>query len=64
LEISIGGESLKHKVVETGGFQEFRPFVVGNIKVETQGRKRLDLKALSKPGPAVGDVRQIRLIPR
>ena len=64
LEISIGGESLKHKVVETGGFQEFRPFVVGNIKLETQGRKRLDLKALSKPGPAVGDVRQIRLIPR
>ena len=64
LEIFIGGESLKHKVVETGGFQEFRPFVVGNIKLETQGRKRLDLKALSKPGPAVGDVRQIRLIPR
>ncbi len=64
LEISIGNESLKHKVVETGGFQVFRPFVVGNITLETSGRKRLDLKALSKPGPAVGDVRQIRLIPR
>jgi hypothetical protein len=64
LEISVGDEKLKHKVVETGGFQEFRPFVVGNIKLEGPGKKRLDMKAVTKPGPAVGDVRQIRLIPQ
>lgn len=64
LEISVDDQKVKHKVVETGGFQEFRPFVVGNIKLEGPGKKRLDLKALSKPGPAVGDVRQIRLLPQ
>ena len=64
LEISVGDQKVIHKVFETGGFQEFRPFVAGNIKLDGPGKKRLDLKALSKPGAAVGDVRQIRLLPQ
>jgi len=62
LAISVGTQMIKHKVIETGGFQAFKAFEIGVLDLTNPGRNRLDLRALSKPGPAVGDVPLIRLI--
>ncbi len=64
LAISVNGQILKHKVVETGGFQAFKAFEIGELEITKAGKNRLDLRALSKPGPAVGDVPLIRLLPK
>jgi len=63
LEIAVAGQSVKHKVVETGGFQAFKVYKPGTVEINKAGRHRLDLRALSKPGVAVGDVPLIRLVP-
>ena len=50
-------------VQETGGFQNFVPRTLGEILLDTAGRYELRVKAIKKPGVAVMDLRQVRLIP-
>lgn len=50
-------------VPETGGFQQFVEHQVGPVSVAESGRYRLQMRAKSKPGPAVMDVREVRLSP-
>jgi arylsulfatase A len=63
VEIIIGSEKVSFTVEETGGFQEFRAKTVGRVTLEKAGRHRLDVRAVMKPGPAVMDLRQSRLVP-
>lgn len=59
----IAGQTLAHTVVETGGFQQFQAIGIGRIKIAEPGRLTFSVKALSKPGPAVMDLRQVVLRP-
>lgn len=51
------------QVVETGGFQNFLPRVIGAVRLSGPGRHRCRVEALTKPGVAVMDLRQINLRP-
>jgi arylsulfatase A-like enzyme len=63
VEVSVGDERLEFTVEETGGFQEFRPRTIGRIRLAATGRQTLEVRAKSKPGNAVMDLREIRLRP-
>jgi hypothetical protein len=52
---------LTFKVEETGHFQRFIPRSIGTIKLEKAGKYTLTVKAQSKPGAAVMDLRRIVL---
>jgi arylsulfatase A len=54
---------LKFTVPETGGFQQFVEREIGPVSFAEPGRYRLQMRANSKPGPAVMDVREVRLSP-
>ncbi|MGE0606863.1 MAG: sulfatase-like hydrolase/transferase [Pirellulales bacterium] len=63
VEFRLAEQTLKLTVPETGGFQQFKPQSLGRVKLEKPGRFTLEVRATSKPGPAVMDLRQIKLIP-
>lgn len=63
VEFRVGDDVLKYEVVETGGFQNFVKRELGNVTIDKPGRHRLEVRARSKPGPAVMDLRQVKLIP-
>ena len=56
-------QALTYIVKETGGFQAFVPTLLGEITLDKPGRYELRIKPVKKPGPAVMDIRQARLIP-
>lgn len=60
---SAPGGSVTFTVKETGGFQAFEARDVGTLKVEKAGRYTLTVRAKTKPGVAVMDLRQIVLKP-
>jgi arylsulfatase A-like enzyme len=60
---SAAGASLTFTVKDTGGFQNFEAREVGTLKVEKAGRHTLTVKAKTRPGVAVMDLRQIVLKP-
>ena len=47
----------------TGGFQNFRTQDLGRVAIDRAGRHRLEVRAISKPGAAVMDLREVRLVP-
>jgi arylsulfatase A len=61
VEVSFGTARLRFIVTETGGFQKFLPRRLGILDVTTSGRQTLEFHALTKPGVAVMDVRQVTL---
>ena len=63
VELAAGDEKLTFIVKDTGGFQAFEAREVGILKVEKPGRHTLTVKAKTKPGVAVMDLRQIVLKP-
>lgn len=63
VELAIGGAKVTFTVKDTGGFQNFEAREVGRLTVEKAGRHTLTVKALTKPGVAVMDLRQIVLKP-
>jgi len=63
VEIAAGDQKLTFTVKDTGGFQNFEAREVGTLKVEKAGRHTLTVKAKTKPGVAVMDLRQIVLKP-
>jgi hypothetical protein len=62
VEIRCAGQSVKFTVEETGHFQNFKERVVGKVKFDKKGPQVLEVRALSKPGGAVMDLRQVILM--
>ncbi len=54
---------LRFNVLVTGGFQNFVKQAIGRITLTRAGRHHLEIRVISKPGPAVMDVRELRLEP-
>ena len=61
VEFAIKGQSLTMKVEETGHFQRFIPRTIGTMTFESAGKYALTVRAKSKPGPAVMDLRRVVL---
>jgi arylsulfatase A len=63
VEFIVDDQPLRFTVPVTGGFQAFVPQSIGRISITTRGRHHLAIRVISKPGPAVMDVREVRLEP-
>jgi arylsulfatase A-like enzyme len=63
VQVGVGDQQLEFTVEETGGFQQFVPRKIGQLKIDRAGRHTLEIRPKTKPGPAVMDVRQVRLLP-
>jgi hypothetical protein len=63
VEFTVGEQKLAMTVEETGGFQNFVRREIGALELAEPGRFTLAVKALKKPGVAVMDLREVRLIP-
>lgn len=61
VEVAVAGQTLTLKVEETGHFQRFVPRSIGTVKLEKAGRYMLTVKAKTKPGAAVMDLRRVVL---
>ncbi len=64
VEVAVGEQKLSFTVQETGGFQNFVPRTIGTVTLEKAGRYSLTVRPLKKPGLAVMDLRQVRLLPK
>ena len=60
VDFAIKDQTLTLKVEETGHFQRFVPRVLGSVQLEA-GRHTLTMRARTKPGGAVMDLRRIVL---
>ncbi|HEY1121666.1 MAG TPA: hypothetical protein VGE67_08705, partial [Haloferula sp.] len=63
VEISVGDQRNRFTVEDTGHFQNFKERTVGTVSFEKAGPQKLEVRALSKPGVAVMDLRQVVLVP-
>jgi alpha-L-fucosidase len=63
LALQGGTTVLEHTVAGTGGWQSYREFEIGTVRLSA-GRAELALRARSRPGEAVVNVRALRLLPR
>lgn len=63
VEFRAADQTLKYAVAETGGFQQFVPQELGRLRFDRPGRYRLEVRATAKPGPAVMDLREVKLAP-
>lgn len=63
IELHCGAQVLAHTVTGTGGWQSYREFDLGAVRL-APGRVDLALRARSRPGEAVVNVRSLRLLPR
>ncbi|CAN5423562.1 hypothetical protein BH11ARM2_BH11ARM2_33560 [soil metagenome] len=60
-EVEIGGQKLTGTVEATGGWSQFKRFNVGRITLDSGGTLKLTVRALSKPGLGVMNLRAVRL---
>jgi arylsulfatase A-like enzyme len=63
VEFRFPDATLALDVPVTGGFQNFRVQKLGRVALDEPGRTRLEVRATRKPGPAVMDLREVKLIP-
>lgn len=63
VEFTVGDQHVVAEVVKTHGFQDFVKRSIGTITLDEPGAYTLSVKPLSKPGAAVMDLRQVRLVP-
>jgi len=61
VEFSVQGQTLTMKVAETGHFQRFVPRTLGTVRLAKPGRSTLQVRAKTKPGAAVMDLRRLVL---
>ncbi len=59
--VTVGEQKLAFTVEDTGGFQAFKPRVIGNVTLEKAGRYTLEIRPTKKAKAAVMDVRQVVL---
>ncbi len=62
-DVIVNGQTLHFTVEDTGHFQNFKPRVVGTVKLDSAGECRLAVKPTRKAKNAIMDIRQVRLIP-
>ena len=62
VEFTVGGTAFTVKVVETGHFQHFIRRSLGTVTLPA-GKHTVTVKPKTKPGPAVMDLREVRLVP-
>jgi arylsulfatase A-like enzyme len=63
IDFAIGDQTTTATVQETGSFQDFVARRIGTVKLSQAGRHTLSVKPRTKPGAAVMDLRQVRLVP-
>ena len=63
VKVVVGGNEIPFVVEDTGGFQAFKPRIVGEVIIDNPGRKTLEIRVVKKAKAAVMDVQQVRLIP-
>jgi arylsulfatase A-like enzyme len=63
VEFRTAGQVLPLTVPETGGFQNFQPQELGRLTLKDSGRYSMEVRAQSKPGAAVMDLREVELTP-
>ena len=63
VSINIGDKKFPFVVEDTGGFQMFKPRIIGEVEITKAGKYSLEIRVVKKAKSAVMDVRQIRLIP-
>jgi hypothetical protein len=63
VNVVVGAQTLAFQVEETGGFQNFVPRKIGQVTIDKPGRQTLEIRPQKKPGGAVMDVRQVKLVP-
>jgi arylsulfatase A-like enzyme len=63
VEFRCDGQVLTLTVPETGGFQKFESQDLGRMTINSPGRHHLEVRAASKPGAAVMDLRAVKLVP-
>lgn len=63
VDFSVGEQTLKVVVKDTGGFQNFVNREIGELSLDKPGRYTLAVKPKTKPGVAVMDLREIKLSP-
>jgi hypothetical protein len=61
VEIAVNGQKQTMKVVETGHFQRYVPVSVGMVSLTEREAYTLSVRALTKPGAAVMDLRRVTL---
>lgn len=64
VDVTVAGQTLKFTVEDTGHFQNFKPRVIGKVKLAAAGDYRVAVKPTRKAKNAVMDIRQLRLIPQ
>ncbi len=62
VEFAVGEQKLAVRVEDTGGFQKFIRREIGTLDLSQPGRFTLSVKPQKKPGVAVMDLREVRLI--
>jgi hypothetical protein len=63
VSVVVGEESVTFRVEETGHFQNFIWRTIGTVSLASETDMTLKLIPVSKPGGAVMDVREVRLVP-
>lgn len=63
VDVRVGGLSHRFIVEDTGHFQNFKPRIIGRVKLDDAGAHSLKIVPVTKAKGAIMDVRQIRLIP-
>jgi len=63
VDVLVGDQKLSFVVEQTGGFQNFVPRKIGQIKLEKPGRHSFEIRPQRKPGAAVMDVPLVKLLP-
>jgi arylsulfatase A-like enzyme len=63
VDFTVADQTVGIKVQDTGGFQKFVTRRIGTIRLAKAGRYTLAVKPRTRPGPAVMDLRQVRLVP-
>lgn len=63
VDFTVGAQTLRMTVQETGHFQNFVAREIGTFRFDRPGRHTLEVKPRTKPGVAVMDLRQVRLVP-
>jgi hypothetical protein len=61
--VKLGGQELKFKVKDTGGFQKWSEEAVGEVEIKAPGKMRLVIDPVSKAKSAVLDVNKVVLTP-
>ena len=62
VEFAVGTQKFTVKVIETGHFQHFIRRSLGEVQLPV-GKATLSVKPRTKPGAAVMDLREVRLVP-